>query len=161
MTTKKRVSVYLAGPLFTQAEWQWNECLAEKLRDGSLDVILPQLRAEPMLKGKQPFDPELLFRVNVESIESADVIVAIFDGADVDSGTSWECGYAFKANRPVIGLRTDIRAGGDDAKSATNLMLSIGCAAFVAVPPGERDDVSVVAAQVISAVHRVLGKNHL
>jgi nucleoside 2-deoxyribosyltransferase len=156
MSTEKRVCVYLAGPLFTQAEWQWNERLAEKLREGPLHVILPQDRAEPMLKGTRPFDPQLLFSANIESIESADVIVAILDGADVDSGTSWECGYAFKAQRPVIGVRTDIRAGGDDPKAATNLMLSMCCAAIVSVPLAERCNVAWAASEIICAVHRVL-----
>src|SRR5207249_1191963 len=96
-----------------------------------------------------------LFRANVESIEGASVVVAILDGTDADSGTCWECGYAFKAGRPVIGVRTDIRAGGDDPKTALNLMLSISCAALVSVPLGKREDVDWVAAEVASAVQRV------
>lgn len=157
MASNDRTSVYLAGPLFTQAEWQWNERLAQKLREGSINVILPQHRAEPMLKGAQPFDADFLFRANVESIENADIVVAIFDGVDVDSGTAWECGYAFKAHRPVIGVRTDIRAGGDDGKTSTNLMLSMSCSAIVSVPFGIRDDVTWVASEILAAVQRIAG----
>ena len=156
MFTKQHVIVYLAGPLFTQAEWQWNVRLAQKLREGSLDVILPQDESIPMLSGLKPFDADALFRVNVESIDRADVVVAIFDGVDVDSGTAWECGYAFKARRPVIGVRTDIRAGGDDPKATVNLMLSISCATIVSVPYGIRDDLDWVAAEILSAVQRVV-----
>src|SRR5579864_2546635 len=112
MEIAHRIRVYLAGPLFTQAEWQWNERLAQALRDRSLEVTLPQLGAEPMLTGRKPFDAASLFQTNVENIETADALVAVFDGADADSGTAWECGYAFKAGIPVIGVRTDIRAGG-------------------------------------------------
>ena len=161
MATRKPVTVYLAGPLFTQAEWQWNERLAQRLQEQSLEVILPQRRAEPMLKGVQSFDSKALFRVNIESIENADVVVAILDGADADSGTCWECGYAFKAGCPVIGVRTDIRAGGDDPKVAMNLMLSISCAAIICVPYGIRDDIAWVAAEITGAIPRVLQSLHV
>jgi nucleoside 2-deoxyribosyltransferase len=155
MRDQNSISIYLAAPLFTQAEWQWNQRLARALAERSLDVILPQSRAEPMLKGAQPFDAEFLFRVNVEGIERSDVVVAIFDGPDVDSGTSWECGYAFKAHRPVIGVRTDIRAGGDDSKAATNLMLSMSCMAIISVPFGERENVDWVASEIAAALRRI------
>ena len=112
-----------------------------------------------MLKGEEPFDAEALFRANVEGIESADAVVAILDGADADSGTSWECGYAFKAQRPVIGVRTDIRAGGDDPKAGTNLMLSVGCVAIVSIPPGARDDMGLAAAKIVSAVNCMFSRN--
>ncbi|HEY2414759.1 MAG TPA: nucleoside 2-deoxyribosyltransferase [Pirellulaceae bacterium] len=161
MSKEYLATIYLAGPLFTQAEWQWNERLADKLREGFLNVILPQSTAEPMLKGEKPFDPGLLFRENIDGIERADAVVAIFDGADADSGTSWECGYAFKARKPVIGVRTDIRAGGDDPAMSINLMLSAACADFVHVPLAERGKVARVAIDVIAAVKRVLRKETL
>jgi nucleoside 2-deoxyribosyltransferase len=150
-----RIRVYFAGPLFTQAEWQWNERLALALEARSLSVLLPQRTAEPMLKGIQGFDPRALFQANTDAIEQSDVVVAIFDGPDVDSGTAWECGYAFKMGRPVIGVRSDIRAGGDDAATATNLMLSMSSAELVSIPFAVRDDVDFVADRVSETVQRV------
>lgn len=148
--------VYLAGPLFTQAEWLWNEHIATRLTQRSLEVLVPQRRAEPMLMGKEPFNPGLLFEENLRQIENADAIVAILDGADPDSGTSWECGYAFKLGTPVIGVRSDIRAGGDDPATAINLMLSIGCAEFVRVPFEIRSDIAWVADRIVEAVRHAL-----
>ena len=49
------------------------------------------------------------------------VIVAIIDGADADSGTAWEMGYAFARGVPVIALRTDFRKIGHHEQ--VNLML--------------------------------------
>jgi nucleoside 2-deoxyribosyltransferase len=108
-----------------------------------------------MLKGIQGFDPRALFQANTDAIEQSDVVVAIFDGPDVDSGTAWECGYAFKMGRPVIGVRSDIRAGGDDAATATNLMLSMSSAELVSIPFAVRDDVDFVADRVSETVQRV------
>lgn len=39
--------------------------------------------------------------------------MAVLDGADADSGTCWECGYACARNIPIIAVRTDIRHSGD------------------------------------------------
>jgi nucleoside 2-deoxyribosyltransferase len=155
MIDRKTTRIYLAGPLFTQPEWLWNEGLAQALHTQMLEVILPQRAAMPMLSGERPFDAQFLFKLNIESIQSADVIVAILDGPDIDSGTAWECGYAFKAGKPVIGVRTDIRAGGDDPENGINLMLSISCRTVIAVPLANRTDLASVAALIGDAVRQV------
>jgi nucleoside 2-deoxyribosyltransferase len=51
-----------------------------------------------------------IFAKDVEGIDWADVLVANMDGPDPDSGTCWECGYAYR-KKPVILFRTDFRAG--------------------------------------------------
>ena len=35
------------------------------------------------------------------------------DGADADSGTCWEFGYAYAMKKELIALRTDFRKSGD------------------------------------------------
>ncbi len=154
--TSKKPRLYFAAPLFTQAEWQWNLRLAEKLSQLNIEVVLPQKRAEPMLFGSEVFDSGTLFTDNVEEIEKADVVLAILDQADPDSGTCWECGYAYKSGRPIIGLRTDIRKSGDDPTSGVNLMLSMSCTKFLLVPWNERDDLTWVANQLAKLVNQVL-----
>jgi nucleoside 2-deoxyribosyltransferase len=143
---KKRI--YFAGPLFTQAEWQWNARLAAELRGRGVEVLLPQETAEPMLKDPSKFDAQKLFETNISDIEKAGVVLAVLDQADPDSGTCRECGYAYKVGRPIIGLRTDIRGGGDDPGQVVNLMLSKCCRDFLLVPYDKRDDLAWVAQQV-------------
>jgi len=150
----KTIRVYFAAPLFTQAEWQWNLKLASELRKLKLQVVLPQDRAAPMLTGDERFDAQTLFHANVSEIEKCDVVLAVFDHADPDSGTSWECGYAYTASRPVIGLRTDLRAGGDDSDRSINLMLSIGCREFLVVPLNKRNDIGFIARHVRDLIIR-------
>ncbi len=62
-----------------------------------------------------------LFSENLQALENADKIVAIIDGADADSGTAWEMGYAFALGKQVIALRTDFRSSGRHEK--VNFML--------------------------------------
>jgi nucleoside 2-deoxyribosyltransferase len=94
--------LYFAGPLFSAAERSWNAELAAALRDGGHTVFLPQ-EQDP---GN---DAAGIFVTDVGGIDGADVLVAIVDGPDPDSGTAWECGYAF-GKKPIVLVRTDMRA---------------------------------------------------
>jgi nucleoside 2-deoxyribosyltransferase len=117
-------TIYFAAPLFTMAEWTWNTELAERLERLGFTVILPQNSSAGARREDGTYHPERLFRIATCSMDQADVILAILDGPDVDSGTAWECGYGYAKGKPVIGVRTDLRAGGDDTAAAVNLMLS-------------------------------------
>lgn len=152
-----QIQVYLAAPLFTQAEWQWNQAFAHRLEAFGLRVFLPQAKAEPMLKRQAKFNPKKLFDANVKGIETANVIVAILDQPDPDSGTCWECGYAYKLGKPVLGVRTDIRQLSDAPKSSTNLMLDCSCYDFLKVPTARRDDIPWVAHRVAKSIRKLKG----
>jgi nucleoside 2-deoxyribosyltransferase len=150
--------LYLAGPLFTQGEWMWNSSICAGLRALKHEVVLPQERAATMLSGAEKFDADALFSANVTGIEHVAVVVAILEGADCDSGTSWECGYAYKLGLPVIGVRSDLRGGGDDPGARINLMLSKCCRRIITVEPGRRTDVDWVVKQIDAAIQEVTGK---
>lgn len=152
---KEKTRIYLAAPLFTQAEWQWNYLLGRALEEFHIQVVLPQDAGENMLKGTVKYDPLALFEEHVRDLNEANVVVAILDQPDPDSGTSWECGYAYRAGIPIIGLRTDMRPAGDDEGMPVNLMLAKSCIAFVQVPKGVRDDLSWIANEIAAAIDRI------
>jgi nucleoside 2-deoxyribosyltransferase len=112
--------VYLAAPLFSEAERDYNERIAELLRDIFFDVYLPQDFGDDT-SSRTLAQHKRIYTKNVESLSSADIVVAIIDGADADSGTAWEMGYAFAHGKQVIALRTDFRRSGGHEK--VNLML--------------------------------------
>jgi nucleoside 2-deoxyribosyltransferase len=95
------VRLYFAGPLFSSPERSWNAEVAAALRAAGHEVFLPQEK-EP---GK---DAAGIFATDVGGIDWADGVVAIMDGPDPDSGTSWEVGYAFR-KKPIVLIRTDFR----------------------------------------------------
>ncbi len=109
--------LYLAGPLFTTAEQEFNTRLAALLRDAGYQVWLPQEHEQRHKSARE------IFLKDVEGIDWADVIVANMDGPDPDSGTCWECGYAYR-KKPIILFRTDFRAAHEPGKSPYNLMLT-------------------------------------
>ena len=57
----------------------------------------------------------------MSALKNSDILIAIIDGADADSGTSWEMGYASALGKKIIALRTDFRRSGSHEK--VNLML--------------------------------------
>ena len=97
------MKVYFAGPLFTTPERAWNAEVTAALRAAGHEVFLPQ-EQEP---GK---DAQGIFATDVGGIDSAEGLVAIMDGPDPDAGTSWEVGYAYGTNKPVVLVRTDLRS---------------------------------------------------
>jgi nucleoside 2-deoxyribosyltransferase len=110
------MKLYFAGPLFTAAERDWNVALAGALRDGGHEVFLPQ-EQEP---GK---DAPGIFSTDVGGIDWAEALVAIMDGADPDSGTCWEVGYAYR-KKPIVLVRTDLRRNEGSGGSGYNPMLT-------------------------------------
>ncbi len=110
------MKLYFAGPLFTTPERDWNADVVAALRAAGHEIFLPQ-EQEP---GK---DAAGIFAVDVGGIDWADGLVAIMDGPDPDSGTSWEVGYAYGNRKPIVLVRTDFRAMAGSA-GAYNPMLA-------------------------------------
>jgi nucleoside 2-deoxyribosyltransferase len=111
--------VYLAAPLFSEAECDFNRKLESELHSLGFNVFLPQEDSNNV--HDNPGRQKIIFNKNLAGIEKSDILVAVIDGADVDSGTAWEIGYAFAKGKTVIGLRTDFRTLGIEGK--VNLMI--------------------------------------
>jgi len=109
----KKITLYWAGPVFTQAERSWNRLCAEYLRKKGYDVILPQDEAK-----KFPGDPAGIAKHCFQQTTVSKVFVAVLDGADTDSGTSLEAGIRIKSGLLSIGVRTDFRASEDGQLNA-------------------------------------------
>jgi nucleoside 2-deoxyribosyltransferase len=100
------MKLYIAAPLFTEAERAFNMVLAQALEADGHEVYLPQ-RDTSNAEGAER--TTAIFRSNLAVLTGADAIVAVCDGPQVDDGTAWEIGYGYGRNIPVYGLRTDTR----------------------------------------------------
>lgn len=116
--SRRRIKLYLAGPLFTTAERAFNSALEVQCREQGFEVWLPQDH-EPREQ-----TAKAIFLEDVKGIDWADIVVANMDGPDPDSGTCWEVGYAYAQKKPIFCFRTDMRGIDDFAGSPYNLMLS-------------------------------------
>ncbi len=130
-----RYKIYLAAPLFSESERRYNESIATLLRENLFSVYLPrEVGDDSATRGEAEL--ERMFSQHVDALEKTDFVVAIIDGADADSGTSWEMGYAYAKGKPVIALRTDFRHVGTAEK--VNLMLERS-----SMVAGSRDEIPV------------------
>ncbi len=149
-----RVSrIYLAAPLFTQTERRTNRELAALLEREfpGATVILPQdFKVSGKYNDKKNY--RVLFRKCLEAVERADAVVAVLDGADADSGTAFEVGYAYARRVPVVGVRTDYRAGQD---RGVNVMLSQAAGRFV-FDMAFREDLAALARNIAAKLRGLL-----
>jgi nucleoside 2-deoxyribosyltransferase/predicted secreted protein len=120
VATFSQYRIYLAAPLFSDAERTYNLSIAGLLRENFFDVFLPQETSDDS-ETRNNEEQGRIFSNNLNALKAADILLAIIDGADADSGTAWEMGYASSLGKKVIGLRTDFRRSGDHEK--VNLML--------------------------------------
>jgi nucleoside 2-deoxyribosyltransferase len=137
-TSSRRPLIYLAGPLgFSEPgkQYQDNVLIPELIRLGyrvfdpwqavdkqelaDLYTIPPgQERVEALRK----LDEKIGLK-NATAIEECDIVFAVLDGADVDSGTAAELGFAAAKNKPIVGYRSDFRLSGDNEGTMINLQV--------------------------------------
>jgi nucleoside 2-deoxyribosyltransferase len=113
------VRLYLAAPLFTEAERAFNLVLARALEAEGHQIYLPQ-RDTPETQAADR--TTTIFYANLAALRKADAIVAVCDGSQVDDGAAWEIGYAYGKNIQIFGLRTDVRIV-QRADESVNLMV--------------------------------------
>jgi nucleoside 2-deoxyribosyltransferase len=104
--------VYVAGPLFSQAEREFLEktvdCLAQAANlDPLKHFFLPHRDGGELGKGPTR---QYIYNLDISKINSADIIIALLDGQDSDSGTCVELGYAYALNKKIFGILTDFRS---------------------------------------------------
>jgi len=132
------VKVYLAGPLgFSEAGRAFhNSTLIPALVGLGCEVLDPWTLTDPakidaVLKMPYGVDKRDAWRqLNIEiggnnraAIDRCDLVFAVLDGVDVDSGTAAEIGYAFAKGKPILGYRGDFRLSADNEGSIVNLQV--------------------------------------
>ena len=95
--------IYLAGLFFTGGEPAQNKQAADILRGKGFEVFVP--REHAIENGEKMSNEEWshnVFDMDVNAINQNDCIVLLYYGLYSDSGTAWECGYAYALGKPVI-----------------------------------------------------------
>ncbi|QLG49827.1 nucleoside 2-deoxyribosyltransferase [Natrinema halophilum] len=110
--------VYFAGPLFCQAEREFNARVTAMLEDEGYDVFLPQRDSgdigELNLKEQEGYDSDedvmqYIFEVDREGVLEADLVTTVLDGRVPSEGTVIEAAIAHEHDIPVIALKTGRR----------------------------------------------------
>ena len=85
---------------------------------------------------------------NRAALDACDLVFAVLDGVDVDSGTAAEIGYALAKAKPIIGYRGDFRLSADNEGSTVNLQVEY----FIRASGG---DIIVALGELEAALARV------
>ena len=86
--------------------------------------LLREERDYDVLKSKLGEINQEIARRNADAIDDARAIVAVLDGGyDLDSGVAAEIGYGVALGKKVVGLRTDIRCGGENPGATINIQV--------------------------------------
>jgi len=99
--------IFLAAPLFSESEREFNEKVARELRKAGLEVWMAQ--EAPFIKDGTDEEKRSIYEEDTTALKNSDAVVAALDGIDVEAGVAFEIGYAAALGKPIIGLKTDYR----------------------------------------------------
>ena len=104
--------LYIAGPLFSEAEREWLDSLAARLRSEGFDCFVPHENF-PQLANVTMED---VYRVDADGLRSANALVAWVDGPMCDDGTACEIGMFAQLvesggdrYKGIVAIATDLR----------------------------------------------------
>ena len=122
--------IYLAGPFFNETEIRNVETAETVLAERGFDVFSPMRHTVDEEPGTAEWARKV-FELDRTHLERADAVVMLYYGNYSDTGTAWECGYAYAIGKPVVLVH--MNEGTD-----SNLMMHCGCTANIS--PGELRD---------------------
>ncbi len=106
-TDKACRDVYISGSLFTPADRVYLEQIDSLCNAIGLSTYLPHRDAgfgpSREKKAEHYFDRDLWM------LKNSRCVVAVLNGADIDSGTAWEVGFSYSSGKYLLGIREDIR----------------------------------------------------
>jgi hypothetical protein len=107
-----RQRVYLAAPLFSEAERAWLDGLAAEVRARGFECFVPH---EHLGELPEP-TAQSVYRLDVEALRACNLMLAWLDGPAVDDGTAAEIGAFAELSRldggrylGIVGLVADLR----------------------------------------------------
>lgn len=107
------MKIYVANGLFSLGDRYVNERIAAALRAAvpGIELYVPQENAA--INDKSAYADSLaIAAADLESLQASDVLVAVIDGVEIDSGVAAEIGAFSMLNRPIIALYSDVRQQG-------------------------------------------------
>lgn len=121
------MKAYLANGLFSIGDRYVNEVLAAKIREAvpTIDLYVPQENGA--INDKNSYADSLaIAEVDLASLQASDVLIAVLDGIEIDSGVAAEIGAFSAMNRPIIALFSDVRQMGRNNSKKIEALIADG-----------------------------------
>lgn len=113
------MKIYIAGPFFNEMEINNVKYVEELLSDKGISYFSPMRHSVEDEEPGTSAWARKVFETDRTAIQDCDAVVMLYYGNYSDSGTAWECGYAYAEGKPVI----LVHIHGNDS----NLMMHCGC----------------------------------
>lgn len=117
----KWMKIFVAAPLFSKGERDFNSKMSHRLREEGFEVWMAQ--ETPFFEEGSHQEKKRIYECGISALETSDVVVAVLDGIKVDSGVAYELGFAKALGKPLVGLKTDHRTF--SKMEEVNLMLEV------------------------------------
>ena len=119
------MKIYIAGPLFNDAEKTFNTKIDALLRECGHETYLPQRDGGIVAEMPDFIDgvPKgtWVFRKDLQNLAGTDVFLLLMDGRVPDEGACVALGYCCALGKRCIGYQTDVRRAYD---GQNNIMLT-------------------------------------
>lgn len=114
------MKIYFAGPLFNDAEKEFNQKLTLELEREGFEVFLPQRDGVESTKPEYAHlckeeKRKIMFAIDRDKVLNADIFLIVLDGRVPDEGACVELGiayhqkYSISNNKMIIGLHKLIK----------------------------------------------------
>lgn len=121
------MKAYLANGLFSLGDRLVNEQLAAAIREAvpGIELYVPQ--ENDAINDKMAYADSLtIAQADLEMLQNSDVLVAVLDGVEIDSGVAAEIGAFAMLDRPIVGVFTDVRQQGRDNRMKIEALVRDG-----------------------------------
>lgn len=107
------MKAYLANGLFSIGDRYVNDLLARELRAAIPQIELYVPQENDAINDKNAYADSLaIAQADLNSLKESDVLIAVIDGVEIDSGVAAEIGAFSMLNRPIVALLSDVRQQG-------------------------------------------------
>lgn len=119
------MKIYLANGLFSIGDRFVNETIASSIRKNISNVSLYVPQENDSINDKNGFADSLaIAQADSDELMSSDVLVAVIDGVEIDSGVAAEIGKFSNTGKPILALFSDVRQQGIKNLDKVNALLS-------------------------------------
>lgn len=121
------MKAYLANGLFSIGDRYVNEIIADKLRTAIplIELYVPQ--ENDAINDKNAYANSLaIAQADIHSLKESDVLIAVIDGVEIDSGVAAEIGAFSMLNRPIVALFSDVRQLGRTNSKKIDALIADG-----------------------------------
>ncbi len=112
------MKIYLASPFFNKNEINAVTTAEQILRERGFDVFSPREHENRTFEVGTKEWSKSIFEMDSIEIDKSDVMVMLYHGGYSDSGTAWECGYAYAKGISCVVVHLG---------NNSNLMIHEGC----------------------------------